>query len=144
MDLAALVAIGCAAVDGGKQHLSVRRQNARAARASRKSIEKPRMDKEQSLRRRGHAIKHNRTAATRRDEEFEVSGKREKINGERRLEEMDRSRPPTGYVPAGGGATQGHEPAPELQCDFLSERQERDLQRMVGLASRRRVLSIDS
>ena len=80
MDLAAVVAIGCAAIDRGKQHLSVRRQNARAARASRKATEKLSKDKEKSLRQRAHAIKHNRTVATRKDEEMEVNG-REKVKG---------------------------------------------------------------
>ena len=81
MDLAAVVAIGCAAIDLGKPHLSVRRQNARAARASRKATEKLSKDKEKSLRQRAHAIKHNRTVATRKDEYIEVNGKREKVKG---------------------------------------------------------------
>ena len=68
MDLAAIVAIGCAAVDGGRPHLNVRRQNARAARATRKTIDKPNKNKEEALRWRAHAIKHNRIVATRKDE----------------------------------------------------------------------------
>ena len=81
MDLAAIVAIGCAAVDVGRPHLNVRRQTARAARATRKAIDKPKKEKEEALRCRAHAINHNRTAATRKDEQFAVSGKREQVKG---------------------------------------------------------------
>ena len=95
-----VLAFGCAAVDSGRKHLSVRRQTARAARASRRSIENSVTYEEEALRRRAHAISRNRIAATRKDEEFEVNRIGEHVKGDRRLEGMDSSCSPSGYVRA--------------------------------------------
>ena len=51
------------------------------ARATRKAIDKPKKEKEEALRCRAHAISHHRIAATRKDDQFAVSGKREQVKG---------------------------------------------------------------
>ena len=114
MDLAAFMALRCAAVGQGRPHLALRRQTALAARAKRQGSDQESKDREATLRRRAQTISHNRKAATRRDGELVVDGQRRKDKGSGAWRRWTAAALPV-YIHPCEGRVQAHESDPELQ-----------------------------